>query len=147
MNEDVKTKLLVVNVLNRAAEYVDQGWTQNANARDETGVPVRVDDPKAIRWCALGAMLRATRDYPPETRNMDRWEMHEGYVRGRKVLASALELHDEGCLTMTIAGWNDNLKQRGSVVAEGIRTAARRLSEPGATLQEFYEEECWTTKK
>lgn len=44
-------------VLRQAAELVGRGWCQQASATDVQGFPVMVTDPRAVRWCADGAIL------------------------------------------------------------------------------------------
>ena len=46
-------------VLRRAAEIVEQGWCQGALARDERGVGVGLNSPRAAAWCAVGAFKLA----------------------------------------------------------------------------------------
>jgi len=55
---------MALEVLERAAGYVDRGWvergwTQGRLAVDADGMPVAPGDPRACKWCMTGAMLAA----------------------------------------------------------------------------------------
>ena len=48
------------DLLDRAAGFADQEWTQNCYARDAAGEKVDYLDPAAIQLCAAGHMLRTS---------------------------------------------------------------------------------------
>lgn len=46
--------------MQKAWELLDSPnkWTQGACARDASGAPVMVNDPNAVCWCPMGAMIK-----------------------------------------------------------------------------------------
>ena len=46
-------------VLSRAADILEQGWTQDALARDAQGNEVNPLSTEATCWCAIGAIIKA----------------------------------------------------------------------------------------
>ena len=48
--------------LKAARELIAKGWTQSMSARDVSGEPVRPTSPRAVCFCTLGALNRATDD-------------------------------------------------------------------------------------
>jgi hypothetical protein len=46
-------------VLLKAVEILDRGWTKGVYARDNIGLPVDYDNEAAVCWCANGAIERA----------------------------------------------------------------------------------------
>jgi len=54
-------------VLDRAATLLEQGWTKAAYGRTAEGFAVSALDPRAVRWCLVGAVTRAMADLFPET--------------------------------------------------------------------------------
>jgi len=53
----------VKETLQRAKQYIEQGWTQKANARMADGKEVNSLAPEAVSWCAGGAINKAMRCY------------------------------------------------------------------------------------
>lgn len=53
----------VADVLDRAAELVERGWTQDVLARDVLHNRVEPNDPQAVEWCLSGAMSLADPQY------------------------------------------------------------------------------------
>lgn len=47
----------VADKLDEARALIEKGWTRGAVARDARGREVDVDDPRACRFCALGAVF------------------------------------------------------------------------------------------
>lgn len=45
------------DLLVRARERIEQGWTKGANARDSYGEEISSDSPAACQWCAQGAIM------------------------------------------------------------------------------------------
>lgn len=52
----------VAETLELAQKLVKNGWTRGAPARTYKGKPVDVDDPKACRFCMIGAISRSAHD-------------------------------------------------------------------------------------
>jgi len=50
------------DVLVRAAEIVEAGWTQWTFARDENGTDVAYDNPRAVKFCMWGAFYLAYKE-------------------------------------------------------------------------------------
>ena len=46
----------VLEILEQAKERVTIGWTRDHLAKDKDGNPVMGSSPKAVRWCAFGAL-------------------------------------------------------------------------------------------
>jgi hypothetical protein len=59
---------LIHKIIEDAREIISDSkrWTRNAYARDKNGRPVCPTDPKAVRFCAWGAVLRAAYDLAPQ---------------------------------------------------------------------------------
>src|SRR5689334_11516028 len=57
-------------VLERAIKLVESGWTQGTWARKKDGQPCDWDSDAAIAFCAVGALLRATREVLGIERNL-----------------------------------------------------------------------------
>ena len=51
--------LMAARLLDRAASYVDEGWTQSTDAVNGRGAPVPPYSKRATCWCALGAVRAA----------------------------------------------------------------------------------------
>lgn len=52
----------MMNVLVEGRGRVEKGWTKGAYARDATGVSVNERSPKAVAWCASGAIRSVIRN-------------------------------------------------------------------------------------
>jgi hypothetical protein len=48
------------SILIKAREIVKAGWTYRTSARDKYGHPCNVIDDNAVRFCAIGASLKAS---------------------------------------------------------------------------------------
>jgi hypothetical protein len=48
-----------IQILKRARELINQGWTKSAYARDKDGLKVPNSSSKAVCWCVEGAIYRA----------------------------------------------------------------------------------------
>ena len=49
----------VTENLKKARTFVAKGWNKKFAAKDKDGNKVAFNDPKAVRWCAIGALLKA----------------------------------------------------------------------------------------
>ncbi len=52
-------------ILLRAAEIIAAGWTRGAGARTRKGYETTVLDPDAAKFCARGAVIKATHEIIP----------------------------------------------------------------------------------
>lgn len=88
-------------ILLKARDAVMRGWTQRTLARDAIGDSVKSQDPRAVGFCAIGALWHATND-------------ERLVIYAANVLRDALtEPRD-----ITLVMWNDNpLRTQEEVVA------------------------------
>lgn len=93
-------------VLLRAADRVERGWTQGAQARDEYDCGVPSTHPSAVCWCAIGAICVEAR---PDWR---------GYDRAMLALSAVLGVGG-------VARWNDEPGRTAAEVAAAMRKAAQ----------------------
>ena len=99
-------------ILARAADIIeDYGWTRGAFARDTDGVSVSETSPDACRFCAFGAIRRATFDVLDGSDNQE-------------AERAANALNETICADFDIAHWNDNYADGGEHVASSLRKAA-----------------------
>ena len=106
-------------VLDRAADYVDQGWTQGANARNADGDSWAPDSPDATCWCAMGGIKAALADLVnSKTPDQHKWcTVFDAALRG---------VHAETGIG-SVSVWNDTDGQTAGGVAGGLRRSALRL--------------------
>ena len=79
-------------------ELIRQGWTQNAAASAASGREVDVNDPRACRWCAGGALQAVGADIPAFAA-IKRWSGNP-FISGwndspRRTQAEVLAVFDE----------------------------------------------------
>jgi hypothetical protein len=93
-----------------------EAWCQESPAEDRQGNKLQALDPRAVKWCALGAIQKA---YPPSqwAEAMDR-------------LLRALSVSDQGLAQMTksdkacsLMEWNDNHRCSFAEVKEILLSA------------------------
>jgi len=89
----------------KAAAIVRQGWCQNAPAKTARGKATGPRDPKAVAWCALGAIEK----------------LCGGPNDGGEVKRSLREV----VWPMEIAEWNDRGYRTAEEVAKTFEEAAR----------------------
>jgi hypothetical protein len=90
-----------------AADLVDRGWCRNRIAMDGFGKPCEPHDPKACRWCVMGAIRGASRDGG---------EANEA----RRALRNHLQLS----ATVSVPDWNDRSNRTQAEVSAALRAAA-----------------------
>jgi hypothetical protein len=126
------TSLLEIHtslVLERAAEYVERGWTQHAFARTADGGEVGSGHPDAVAWCAGAAIGRAATDLGLP---------HEEVMAAVRALRDHLDLPFDTWETPegrveeafgAVARWNDTARalRADRVIAE-LRAAAAKAS-------------------
>lgn len=66
-----------------------KNWTCGATARDRYGGPVRAENPSAVRWCAVGALLAEEPDRESALG-------HEAYLALFEVSGGPARLNDRG---------------------------------------------------
>ena len=106
-------------VLDRAAAYVDRGWTQRAKARNADGDSWSPHSPDATCWCALGAVQAALGDLVDE-RTRDPRKRH-------LIFDCALDTLCTETGSDTVSVWNDDPAQTAQDVAGALRRAALRV--------------------
>ena len=85
-------------ILERAHELIEQGWTKLASARDAHGTLCSAHDPRATCWCLTGAIRRAAYDTPGASTS------HTAETLLLETIPT-LDAYNDG---MTLAGFNDN---------------------------------------
>ena len=91
----------VQQVLCRAKEILEQGWTQGTYARDEHGVEADWASPEAVTFCSVGAVYRATSELEPD-RTSDVFDPLRWLAR------AALLRHVLGKHGVNTVGFNDH---------------------------------------
>lgn len=66
-----------VEILKRAKDLLQQGWTKNAYARDDFGYSVSETSEDAVCWCANGALWRAVWDLNATSAECQRYARRE----------------------------------------------------------------------
>lgn len=113
--------------LDKAADLVEQGWTQGELARDENGLACRPTDSDATCWCAEGALRRVTYYAGPAMVGRD----------GEPFVVAFFAMTDRARLRAIEAGsrntmqclpdWNDAVGREAEQVAELMRECAAGL--------------------
>lgn len=99
----------VASALNRAAKLVEKGWTQHTYAVNKQGFSCEPDSRGATKWCALGALARATKSFT------------DGWPMSYRVLSQHLG-------GVNLAVWNDDHSPNsGRRVAISMRAAAKKV--------------------
>jgi len=52
-----------MNILKRTKELLDKGWIKHAAAKDANNTDVRPDSPRAVTFCATGALAAAAAEF------------------------------------------------------------------------------------
>ena len=118
-------------LLDRAAAFIEKGWTTGAAARDEQGYCCAATDARAVKWCATGAMYAA--EYASGLRVRQGVMTHaaiEHLHAARAAAERALKRAAAPGGIEFITGWNDRLHQTAANVADAMRRAAATLREP-----------------
>lgn len=88
----------------KAIDYIRKGWTQGTYARTKTGRPCHYCSPRAVKWCAIGAVLRAYSE-----------TLDDEYLSIRKRLAQVV--------FDSLPGWNDDPKRTKKEVIAAFKKA------------------------
>ncbi len=76
-------------------------WCQESPAEDSNGNKLEAFDPRAVKWCALGAIQKA---YPPA-----RWnDVMDTLLRGLSVSEGGLRQMNGSDKACSIMEWNDD---------------------------------------
>ena len=124
-----------VRLLDRAASYVDRGWTQRTDAVTGRGIKVSPHSRRARCWCLLGAMRAAVVNIGL-ARLVDRGtylEMRHTafseavldralYAAAKAILGRDPKPHAHAITIVTF--WNDGTATSGAAVAQRLRAAA-----------------------
>lgn len=98
------TRSEIQEVLRKAAALVRQGWCKNSPAKDKDGKWAAPRDPRAVSWCALGAIQKIC----------------GGPNDGWEALAALRNV-----LFMDVQTWNDTYARDGEHVARKMEEAIR----------------------
>lgn len=102
-----------IAILKRSAKLIEKGWARGWFAKDKYGKIVdHFSDPRAVKFCAVGAIRRASNDVKASKEDMARARI-------------ALEFH-LGLVTYSIVEWNDKQKSKKPVI-EAFNAAAESL--------------------
>jgi hypothetical protein len=107
-----------LQLLSEARELIAHGWTQGADARDASGVPVDAWAPTAVSWSVLGALVAVLE--------------HEAATTGEiplDELAAALYALANVVDTDSLATWNDGFNRNQAEVL-GVVDAATNTYVP-----------------
>ncbi len=110
------TNSRMTQIIERAMEIIERGWTRGDLARDANGYPVAVASPAACTFCAVGAISRATRELS------DRYDPVVQYEVCTKVRELGLPPREKGS---QITSFNDRQKRVGPVLTAFRRTIKR----------------------
>lgn len=97
-------KKSAASVLTRAMAKIEKGWTKGVLAADKAGQDVDPRSRRAVRWCALGAVDAADRNFETEALHF---------------LRTATGRRDR-----LIAPWNNSAKSK-SVIIAGFKRAIK----------------------
>ncbi len=61
---------LVTKNLIDAKGFLEKGWCTGAEGKTADGSPVNGDDPRAVSWCMMGALMAANGRYETESVNI-----------------------------------------------------------------------------
>jgi hypothetical protein len=98
------------DILLKAAEIVEQGWTQGELARDENDGVRRTQRGYACKFCMTGAIFRAAGDAP------EAYQVHLALTKANTIV----QLRGYA----SIPKYNDNRSRTQAEVAEALREAA-----------------------
>ena len=130
--------LMAARLLDRAAAYVDEGWTQRTDAVNDRGAPVPPFSKRAECWCALGAIRAAQVRIGLVTLYQDA-EGNLQYPRAMTPFAASVYSRALYAAAQTMVGrvpkhpamyasvvtrWNDTEAMSGETVARKLREGA-----------------------
>jgi hypothetical protein len=93
-----------------------EAWCQGSPAEDAQGNKVVALHPKAVRWCALGAIQKA---YPPEE-----WgEAMDNLLRALSVSEKGLAHMNSSDKACSLMEWNDDSRSSFSEISAVLLSA------------------------
>ena len=108
--DNIQTALL----LEKAANFDPSQWTQHAYARDKAGNPTKVQDPNAVKFCAVGILIRTAEEESTSENKVNSAPLF---------FAVSKELPEEGNITE----WNDHPRRKPQQVRNLFLKTAKRL--------------------
>ena len=115
MSDPMTTKTRLELICLRAALLVEYGWTQRASATDHRGIPTSPEDPKAVSWCATGAMARAAYEIVGKDEDAREAAYEEAELEIWLWLNPGSDEDDAEDHEVSIEDWND---EKGRTVEE-----------------------------
>ena len=109
----------VIDLIKRAREFVEKGWTQGVHARDADDQEVHPLASTACKWCANGALVAAVCEMLPD----DRDERHGRLKACQRALLQ--ELHETRFHFLVT--WNDSAETKHSQVLDLFDKTIKRL--------------------
>ena len=79
----------------KARDYIERGWTQGSSARDVYGESVLANSPRAVTWCAIGAINAAMPGASIERREVLRNELRDALAVGRTVGVTPVSAYND----------------------------------------------------
>ncbi len=115
-----RREMTPAEVLREAAALIKYGWTKGMLARDAKGLQCHPDDPKAVCWCAWGAIRKAG-------------DGRHGAAYNRFIDFIEPVCLEKG-LPKDIAAWNDYAVEDGEEAANTLKACADKLEKEGVTF-------------
>lgn len=106
------TRREIIERLDKAANLIEQGWTQGAYARDANGIGVHPRSEDAVCWCLTGAIQNAMSDMG---------------LLGRGVVASTVNAIARSMYGNTPTVVNDEIARDRLVPLRILRETKKRL--------------------
>ncbi len=127
------------DLLERAADRVASGWCQLASAQDLEGHSVDPSSIRSVRWCAVGAIVKAgeASDLDVIARAISMlaaWLARQGFVLDQGS-SSGTSWETALAGVVRIAEWNDHPSRTAEEVAHALRAAARGGAPGGYAAQ------------
>ena len=115
------------DVLRRAADFVDQGWTQGTAARSDTGQPCSSEDSDAVLFCLVGALGVASCQAASSRQLSGESDVY--FSSCLTVLRTLLKKRGELGNGKDLQAWNDNPDRKKREVVDLLLEAARAEEE------------------
>lgn len=118
-------------VLRKAADLVQSGWTKGNMALDGMGDAIDPLDSRACAFCAHGAVVAAARSLCPDMGREVLWEEVEAINEAVIELGLIPDDHTNYGANAVVHQWNDEAYRMQIDVVETLRKAAEKI-EAGA---------------